>query len=207
MNQKTNQKKTSHFGAVTCPIFNLIEEDMPADKIQQNKALDILAPIVKKLEVETGIPREPLTAQVILETDWLQKPTQKNNILGIKRAARHSMYTIETTREEGNELEFKRAQKKGVVKSWNRLPSGRYEWFQTAEFAAFKSIEDCLRDYCYLITQPSFVYNSAWKQYKKDKDLGAYVKNISSKYATASNYESTIKSIMAMNNVKEALKV
>lgn len=179
---------------------------MPATKEQQFKALSVLAPAAVKIERETRLPAELMIGQIMLESDWLQQPSGRNNVFGIKLADRHKSGSWVLTGEIVNDAGLEQLKKKArSIQTLTRRSDGR--WYVKAElqFADYDSIEDGVRDYARLLTEGKS-YSAAWKKFLESGDWQQLAKDIGGVYATGAGYADLVIRIGLQTNVQTALR-
>jgi len=150
---------------------------------ERKRRLAEIARIAVVLERETRFPAELLIAQWAIESRWGERPVGRNNYFGIKRAARHRVFTVVHTHE--------------VISGERKLTS--------AEFADYESLEEACRDYVRLITRAA-AYRAAWTRYVETGNVDALIDGIARIYATDPNYAALVRAIARQKNVVEAVR-
>jgi flagellum-specific peptidoglycan hydrolase FlgJ len=175
--------------------------------LERQKRLNDVAAIAVALEAQTGCPPTLLVTQWAMESQWGAKPAGTNNFFGIKRAARHTLYCIVTTREWFTQVQ---------IDDWNRKhpaeparPTGqvngsRKEVALDDEFADYASLADSCKDYAWMITnvQP---YRAAWERYQGNHNLDALIAAVAGAYATSLSYTQLASAISRQTNVGMAI--
>lgn len=177
---------------------------MPATKEQQERALSVLAPAAVSVERDCGLPAELTVAQICIESDWLQAPSGKNNVFGIKRANRHKSGSWVLTSEVVNDAGLEQLKKKArSIQTMKRRGDGL--WYVKAElqFADYDTLRAGVQDYASLITKGA-PYAVAWKSYSGDwKKLARDIGGI---FATGRGYSDLVVQVGSQPNVQAALK-
>ena len=173
----------------------------------REERLKEVAGIAAELEKQTGCPAQLLIAQWAIESQWGEKPVGHANYFGIKRGARHTKFCIVTTHEV-----FTPAQLAG----WNRqhpdrpaqvietLGGGRIRVELDDEFADYDLLEASCADYSWLITDGE-PYQTAWRRYLADRDVGSLVSAVAQAYATGPQYAQLVIQITRQQNVLDVV--
>jgi flagellum-specific peptidoglycan hydrolase FlgJ len=155
---------------------------MPLTLAQQTALADIADASVDS-ETLTGLPAELTASQCIFESAWLTR-APGNNCFGIKKDGHGSGTQYCLTKEYING-------------QWQTMPLA---------FEEYASLTDCFDDHARLIlTVP--VYQPAWEQYQKDKNLDSLIKGVAAYYATDPNYYKAIDDMAHSTYVKNALRL
>jgi len=134
--------------------------------------------------LDTAFPPELLIAQWAVESAWGTRRIGRNNVFGIKCAARHDVCFEVETHE--------------VVKG------KRVRLVQ--RFADYPSLTAACIDYLSLLTQRG-AYREEWLSYLGDQDFEAFVRGVAKVYATDPNYADLVLTIARQRNVAVALKL
>ena len=135
-----------------------------------------------KAEKETGIPAIFVVAQAIQEQGWHIVPIDNsNNIFGIKY---HN-------------------KKWGCVEALTTEFEDGVEYHKRLKFQKYPALADCVKDHTELLTKYS--YAKCLENYKKDKDLKAYVQCVAKDYATDPDYADKVMNVIS--SIKKTLEV
>ena len=177
---------------------------------QRQERLNEVARIAVKVEADTGVPAASTVAQWAVESQWGSKPVGKFNCFGVKKAQRHQLSCVVTTREF-----FTTAQ----IGSWNAKHPGNLAWrtgkrspdgskeevVLNDEFADYASLEDSVRDYAWLVSN-GLPYMGAWRTFQRSRDVAAFVAGIARAYSTSASYTDLVNAIAGQGNVREAIQ-
>lgn len=156
-----------------------------ATQEQQVDFIKMLASSAMKAEAKYGIPARLIVAQAAIETGWGEHVIGEYNFFGMKYMKRHPKKVAVTT------FEYIGGKKVTIVD----------------DFADYNSLDEAVYDYCWLLSSTD-VYKPWYDEYRESKDLGQFVKNLASKYSTASAkvYSQTVLNIANSRIVKETLE-
>jgi flagellar protein FlgJ len=123
-----------------------------------------------------------MIAQWAVESKWGEKPVDKNNCFGMKRADRHAKFCTVATHE--------------IIRGKPVILN--------LEFADYDSVEDSCRDYAKLITQRE-PYQTACERYRRDADLHALIGAVAERYSTSPQYAALVTAIAGQKTVLQAI--
>lgn len=162
----------------------------------KNRLLDVYLTSLE-IEREIGVPALFSTAQAVIEATWELVPivgkdgTNSNNIFGIK-GKYNGKSVIATTKE------------------WD----GKKYVTIDAEFRAYPSIGECMKDHTKLLTSTikgsqGYSYFDCLLEYRKTKDLKKYAEKVLKIYATSPSYSQIIFNVMDLvkERTRESWKV
>lgn len=158
----------------------------------------LIYPIAKQLEASGGLNSLFTTAQAALESGWGDKSIG-NNIFGITIGSTwKGNKKLVVTTEYFNTANVKFKLPEEVI-SINKVSSGKYEYKVKRFYRDYNTIYDSLIDHENILKKS--IYSDAWP-YRNDpyKYSELICDNVGSKYATAPNYASLMKSMI--NSVK-----
>ena len=167
-----------------------------------------IAGLAVKLESSTEVPALSTVAQWAVESKWGAAPAGEHNCFGIKRASRHTLYCLKTTREWycqaqidhwNHEHPDRKARPTGKVS-----PSGKLDVMLDDEFADYRSLEESVADYCWLISHGS-PYAAAWKEYLVNRNIPQLVAGVANAYSTTEDYQNLVNAIAGQSNVRNAI--
>ena len=171
-----------------------------------------IADMAKRAEAKTGVPAAVQIAQWALESGW-GKHSIGNNVFGMTKAKRHTMFQTKMTNEDMTMREFARLSPEekatAVTLSGAPLPShwtGKLRMKMRRKFADYGSIEDSFVDHARLLANPNGPYAAAMAQYKKTGDVNQYIEQIAPTYATDRNYAKSVKGLVNQKSVVTALR-
>jgi hypothetical protein len=159
-------------------------------------AIAVRSPSVRQLVMlysEATGQKMPLSATTPYAGSLVEqggKPCGKANYFGVKRAARHALWCLVTTREWFTQMQ---------IADWNRKhpaeparPTGkvngdRIEVALDDEFADYASLADSCKDYAWMI-QNVEPYRTAWGKYQANRDMNALIVAVARVYATSPSY-------------------
>lgn len=156
-----------------------------ATREEQLEFIKTLAPSAIKSENKTKIPARLIIAQAALETGWGEHVIGEYNYFGMKYMKRHPKKVSVTT------FEYINGQRVTIV----------------ADFADYNNLDEAVADYCWLLSSTS-IYKEWYNEFMETGDLTAFVKNLASRYSTASAqvYSQTVMNIANSNLVKETIE-
>jgi flagellum-specific peptidoglycan hydrolase FlgJ len=145
-------------------------------------AAEKIAEASVKCERETGCPAELSAAQAALESGWLQS-APGNNCFGIK----------DTDRYPGAQYKFTK-----------ELLNGEWKILKLT-FEVYPTLADCFIDHARLVTSETNCYAEAWRRYRLDHDLDAYIDGVAKHYATDDGYAEKVKEAAHGRRIAEAI--
>lgn len=173
----------------------------------QQEALNSIAAAAVQAERDSGSPGELAAAQAILESAWLTH-APGNNCFGIKEYAGCPGRQLMTTHEfftpqnlaaflglgDGRTAELDPPQQ----------PSGFRQRYRVQDW--FAAYADLAAGFAYhgILLQRG-LYQSAWEQYQRDRNLDGYIDGIARHYATDPNYAASVKQLAHAPYVAAAL--
>lgn len=175
----------------------------------QQERLAQFAALAVDCERRYGIPAEATCAQWAVESGWGTRASGKNNLFGIKRAARHKQGEWVKTKEVyASQAALNQAIRKGSIRNADITeygPGSRVKVNCEAEFASFNTPEEAMDDRAVLLTTAK-VYAPYWQQFQVSKDMEQWLRGIATKYATAPAYGDLLVQIARQDNVTGACR-
>jgi flagellum-specific peptidoglycan hydrolase FlgJ len=157
-------------------------------------------------ERATGLPDVLSAAQCALESAWLAK-APGNNCFGIKTYKNSSGRQLLETSEwfTSEQLQAFLALGDGRAATPTGQVNGALSKYRVKDwFATFVDLAECFNKHALLITTGK-AYASAWNKYLTDRNVDVLIHEIAPIYATDPGYEESIKKIIAMKSLQQAL--
>lgn len=156
-------------------------------KEERMRNLKTIVQAAIQAEKITGCPAEVSVAQCILESSWLEV-APNNNCFGIKNTDRFPGVQYQVTREY-------------LDGSWKS---------KILAFEVYPTLKDCFVDHGFLITggfktSDKNCYYPAFEELARTGNIIKYVDNISHFYATDPHYAESVKEIMSLKVVIDAI--